>query len=213
MKNTESNYKLARLCHGYATLMGEITRRYEVIQSMVYGGQLTGAHITRCEIAGLNFRKIAELIIFANLIGHEEEYANLHPTYQSEWRLSQIIKRIKVINPNYYPKAVIYTEGTLPNGEQGIIIDNSPEGQWLSEDELVGMYNDCGDLLHARNPFQDAVDLDEFDAKFQMWSPKIEALLAQHQVALVDGVHQISCILSPPGSHEHSVEILQLREV
>lgn len=214
MSTADLDNKLARLRHGYETLMQEIMRRYDVIKSIVYDKKFNGYHITSCEIVGLNFRKIAELIVFANMIGHEQEYTTLHPKYEYEWRLKNIIQKIKAINPNYYPRAVAYKEFTLPTGEKGLSVENLPEVEWLTENELIDMYDYCGDLLHARNPFQDAIDLNKFDVRFKEWAPKLVMLLSQHQVYLVDGMHQISCIMSGTdnltGAYAPDVQILEL---
>jgi len=116
--------KYSRVRDGYQTLMKEIVRRYEVILSFLYENKFAIFKITQCEVLAINFRKIAELIVFANLIGHEEEYSSLHSKYADEWRLVQIIQRIKNINPNYYPRAVSFKKITTLDGNEVVEINN-----------------------------------------------------------------------------------------
>lgn len=178
----------------YESMMYEIIMRTELIIAAISPtDRVTGFLKSDYEVASLNFRKIAELIVYANLVGHEKEYAALHPNYSFEWRLAPIIKKIKAINPDYYPKAT--TQGVNEKGQK--TANDVPAGIWMTEDELIEMYDSCADLLHEKNPFQPQPDLSGYTNRFPVWLDKIIQLLNHHIVLLPDGVNSIWCIMNP----------------
>lgn len=178
----------------YEALMNEIVMRTELILAAISPNHpVTGFLKSDYEVAALNFRKIAELIVYANLVGHEREYGALHASYPFEWRMGQIIKKIKAINPQYYPKATV--QGVDKNGQKAA--HDVPVGQWLTEDELIEMYDSCANLLHQKNPFQPDINPADYTEHFPVWIDKIIKLLNHHIVMLPNGTDSIWCIMNP----------------
>lgn len=163
--------------------MLEVFRRMHMIQGLDGKSRTTGFQATDFETIALNFRKIAELIVYASLAGHEDEYAALHPSYQSQWRIGQIMKRIKDINPYYFP---VPTKHNSVEDEFGYSsFEILPAGTWMTEDELIGMYEKCGDILHAQNSFQTPRSLTEYPILFKTWYSKLRELLSHHNSYLL----------------------------
>ncbi|QNE38976.1 hypothetical protein F1C16_05115 [Hymenobacter sp. NBH84] len=179
---------VTKILTAYNERMYEITVRKEVIDALREGERTTGYKGTNTEVIALNFRKTAEIIVYANLAGHEVEYANLYPGYQHHWRIEGIIEKIKAFNPNYYPRAVEVADEKV-NGSRKIT--DVPDGLWMTENELIEMYKICGDLLHASTPFNPPVDIEKYEALFDDWSVKLVRLLNNHIVELADGKHAI----------------------
>ena len=97
---------LNKIVIGYEAVMSEIKMRTKLAYQLMHGETLLGAPFLDLEAAAMNFRKIAELIVFANMTGHEDAYAAQYPNYSKEWNLGKIMNNIKAINDEYYPNAV-----------------------------------------------------------------------------------------------------------
>jgi len=195
--------------------MYEIRCRTEVVDWLLKGERTTGYNVTNIESIALNFRKIAEHIIHANMAGHEAQYTSLYPKYQYDWRLRDIIGKIKAINPNYYPKAHEVKMERSANNR--VVLVDVPSGDAMTEDELIEMYEKCGDLLHARNPFLPDIDMSFFESYqplFQTWLAKLVRLLNHHSVILPSGKETITTIMDPIGfEYPQSVIMTQVEEL
>ena len=198
--------KLKSICQSYASVMNEISLRTLYAGALHSGKISIGQRFLDYESAAVNFRKIAELIIFANLIGHEDEYSALYPNYTTDWNIGQIINKIKKINPDYYPKAL---RGVADQNGSLSSVEDSPSGEWITEDELKDMWGKCSDLIHARNPFLEVLNLDEYAELFNYWGKKINELLSRHMIRLADNTHLIMCVMNPNGTRIPEVNIFQ----
>jgi hypothetical protein len=188
----------SKMLSKYQVMMSEIMYRSDVITSIMSGTVRNGYKDFDYEILAINFRKIAELIVYANLVSHEKEYASVHPKYIYEWRMANIISKIKAINPNCYPKAA--RQGPIVQGVRQT--EDVPPGEWMTEDELIEMYDLCSDLIHARNPFQPRVNISDYDERFSIWYSKIVNLLNHHIVQLADSRYSVWCIMNPEGTRK-----------
>ena len=189
-----NNSALEHLTIEYQTVMSEIQLRLAVAYELIHGDTVLGAPFLDLEAAAMNFRKIAELIVFANMAGHKDAYATLYPEFHKEWNMGKIMNKIKAINDLYYPNAVIEI---LDDNGKATGVEDLPEGEWLTEEELITMFGKCSDLIHARNPFADELDYDAYAALFDEWGQKINGLLSHHMVLLADKEHVIMCVMKP----------------
>ena len=178
----------------YEKLMREIINRVEVVIAVLDNERVTGYRQTNYEVAALNCRMIAESIVYANMVGHESKYAALHPKYEHEWQLDQIIGKIKAINPNFYLDP---TTQEVKDAQEAWVLKPVPAGEWLTEVELIEMYDLCSKLSHVTNPFSTDVNLDDYTSKFRIWIDKIIKLLNHHSVDLSDDEHMIICMMNP----------------
>lgn len=197
---------------GYQEMMHEIARRLEVISCLVAEDCSTGYNTTDIEAIALNFRKIAELVVYANLIGHEEEHDIRYPKSRYDWRIERIVERIKSINPQYYPQALL--EVIMEDDETSLYdtVEPLPPGAWMDESGLLAMYNECSDLIHTQNPFSKKADYFAYLAKFDTWAKGLIGLLSYHIVHLADGKDSIWCIMSPDGGDVPSVRLMAVLE-
>ena len=61
------------------------------------------------------------------------------------------------------------------------------ESGYLTKDELIRIYEICGGMMHAQNPFSAVKPLEEIQQKFPDWLSKICVLLNHHQIKLLGG--------------------------
>lgn len=185
-----------RITAAYQKLMLQISRRTTTISGLVSKTKTTGYRATDFEAIALNFRKIAELIIYANLAGHKDEYDAKHPPEKQDWSIKVLIKRIKSINPRYYPNP----SKREYKDEFGIYKHVRPaDGDWMTEDDLIDMYDRCAKLLHAEKDSDPKADLDEYLPLFIEWGKKLFNLLSEHFILLPDGKHSVWCNMNPKG--------------
>jgi hypothetical protein len=196
--------ELQKIAEMYASLMNEVKLRNRLAGDLYYSNLTLGLKSMDHEVIAMIFRKIAELMIFANLVGHEKEYAALHASMGKEWNMGRLMDRIKAINPAYYPVAlteVVNSEGIRTG------VEDLPEGTWMTEDELKAMYGKCSDLIHALNPFGVPPDLTEYITLFDNWGNRLNNLLSHHAVLLANGIHVVRCIMNEKGESEPQVTI------
>lgn len=198
--------ELSSVIGGYRSEMYDIKKRLSLAYDLYNGKRTLGSGDMDYEVIALNFRKIAEILIFANMTGHHNVYSALHPNYEKDWNIGKIINKIKAINAMYYPNAVkqILGRDGKPTG-----MEDMPDGSWMTEEELCSMWGKCSDLVHARNPF--ALDFDHSDYRelFNEWGFKLNNLLSQHMVLLADKQHVVKCIMSPFGKDVPEVTIFK----
>src|SRR5690606_18933579 len=99
------------------------------------------------EIIFFQLRKILEIIAKSPIIMNEEKYRLVSKKAEHDWRIKDIIKKLKMSNPNYYPNPVYYAEKDMDE------IVNRTEGH-LTEEELIEAYDYCSDFLHSDNPLK-----------------------------------------------------------
>ena len=62
---------------------------------------------------------------------------------------------------------------------------------WNAKREFVTLYDMCGGILHADNPFSQKRDVQPFLDTVPVWMNKIVLLLNHHQIQLIDDDQQI----------------------
>lgn len=167
----------------YTKCMEEIKKRTLVIERIISGRNTTGFRYTDIDFICLQYRKIFELIVFANLVSNKEEYAKKRASFATDWKIESILKEIEKINPDYYPKP---TTQIIDNQTGKVKSWGNINDGFLTKDDLIEAYNECSNLLHAENPFNKPIDLDKYSKKFSNWQSKIKKLLNHHLIQLSD---------------------------
>ena len=180
-------YAMNEIMHSkYAGQMEEVKRRMEVI-NFVEGG---GGHVlympTTVELVYLQFRKILELISMASLVANKEAMEKVYRSRRklaSYWNAEKLLKNIDKINSDFYPHPIIENPSSNPKIKSEW---KSREGDFLSRNEFVRLYNLCGSLLHANNPFGKEIDYTALKLEIPIWRIKIKNLLNSHTIRLVN---------------------------
>ena len=143
---------------------------------------------TNIELVYLQLRKILELIALSSLVANKEEYAKIETEFATEWRAKKILKKIKDINPDYYPAPSHQIKDPKTNG---FTLEPITSG-YLTEDNFIELYSLSSNLVHARNPFSPELDLEPYKARIDEWAKKIGTLLNHHSILLYGGKNMIA---------------------
>jgi len=168
----------------YCNLMNEIKRRDSVIRSFINGNCSTPYPMTNIESIYLQIRKILELIALCSLVAHKEEYSKHNEMFVKHTDARKILHSIEKINPDFYPKPIKEVTSTTP----GVINDftSIPESEYLSKKEFIKLYEKCGGLMHAENPYGSKRDIKHYEDNVKVWLGKIVRLLNSHTIQLVN---------------------------
>lgn len=191
----------------YVKLMREVAKRLEAIRALLTHSYTTGFKATDYESMALNFRKIAELVVFASLAGNEKDYAALYPKYQSEWRVKEMMTKLKGVNEHYYPNPITRSKEVDEHGVYTWL--PVPPHTWLSEDELVEMYDKCSGLIHAQKSTAPNVDLSTYLLLFTEWYNKVVMLMNHHTIFLLKHKYTLVCRMKTTTSDQPTVMVFE----
>lgn len=182
--------------------MEEIKMRTAVINAFLSGECQTLYKQTTVESICLQVRKILELIAMASLVANKEEYAKVRKDFTKNYHAQWILNTIESINPNFYPQP---SKQVLdPTGKQVVRVESINSG-FLTKKEFENIYERCGGLLHAENPFGTKKDLDNFLRVIPSWMDKIIELLNHHQAQLIDNNLQLWVVMN--GNQDGKVHV------
>lgn len=164
----------------YLQCMEEIKLRQIAITEILKKEKSTSFKMTNIEFICLQFRKILELIAMASLAANKEQYENVYNKFYKHWNAKRILKDIKGINPHFYP---VPTKQKVKDGV--VIATEDVKDGYLTQDDFADVYNDCSEMIHAKNPYdRKTIDYEKLGQKFVEWNSKICTLLEHHQVQL-----------------------------
>ena len=177
----------------YADCMEEIKRRTEVVHGFL-GGRCQAMYVqTTAESVCLQLRKILELIALASLAANKEEYEKHRKSFHADWNAKKILASLEKANPEFYPKP---TRQVVDETTGTVVETVAVESGYLTKSEFKTIYNKCGAILHAHNPFsRSEQDINSFLKKVPGWMEMIRVLLNHHQVQLVDQNQQIWVVM------------------
>jgi hypothetical protein len=166
----------------YAATMKEIKLRTEAINLFLSGEREVRYIPTTVETIGLQFRKVFELIAFASLTANRDQYSSVYANFAKHWEVAKLLKNLRRINPEFYPKPVLEVQSNQP-GVLHELKDRDPD--YLTQDELIVAHGRCGALMHAANPFAAPVDYAFYQKNFSVWMTRTINLLNNHKVHLL----------------------------
>ena len=125
------------------------------------------------------------LVIERNLSANKEIYSKEYKKFAQNYHAERILKDLERINPKFYPEP---SKQIRIEGKEGISykLEAINEGS-LTKDEFVKVYEKCGSMLHAENPFGKKKEYIKIKEEFLEWLKKIKLLLSHHGIMLVDG--------------------------
>jgi len=171
----------------YCRCMEDLLPRIQLLRSIFSRAVTTGRDLLDAEIVFLQFRKMLEQIAFASLVANKEAYSAARKTFADEWRAKKMLEYLERINPEFYPVPLrIGSVSNLSSGRTKFAMELLSEG-FLTKDEFVELYDYCGDVLHARNPYSSAGNIINVRLPAQEWLSRIEKLLGLHQARLLSG--------------------------
>jgi hypothetical protein len=166
----------------YASLMKEVKLRVKVIDHLSFGDGNALFVPTTVESIYLQLRKILELVIFGSLIANKPLYSQVHDNFSKHWNAKLLVKDLRRVNPNFYPRAIHEVE--RQDSDKGDHFVDRQDS--LTETEFIELYERCGRILHADNPFGSKVDWEQYRKEIASWRQKVLNLLNSHTIRLVD---------------------------
>lgn len=166
----------------YYDCLFEIKKRIEVVADHINKKTNEKYVIVEVETICLQFRKILEIIMLISLVANKEAYAKQNENFSKHYHAKRIMRDLERINPDFYP-VPIERIGNENEYDELHPIENGS----LTKAELIHMYEICGGMMHAQNPFSEGKQIEEIQRKFPEWLTKICKLLNHHQITLVGG--------------------------
>lgn len=165
----------------YLGLMNEVKKRTFAITSTLKKSHTTAYQATNIEFMCLQTRKILELISLGSLVANKKEFESEKIKYQKYWHAERILNDIERLNPNFYPKPIIEKISSDPKAKRELI--DKTEG-FLTRKDFIKVYEKCGKIMHADNPFGSKVNFNFYENQIGQWHDKIIGLLNCHIIKL-----------------------------
>lgn len=170
----------------YQDCLVEIKLRIDVIKNHINGKSMEEYLIIEVEFVCLQFRKVLELIALSSLVANKNEYSEQHKKFATHYHAKLILQDLERINPKFYPAAAQKQQVGESMGRNFFNLMPIENG-YLTKDEFVKIYETCGGILHAENPYGHKRDLKKLHEEFIVWINKIILLLNHHVMTLADG--------------------------
>jgi hypothetical protein len=168
----------------YTAVMEEIKRRVAVVEKLRSNNIALLYPATQVESTVLQVRMITELVALASLAANKSIFEENRRKFDKHWDPVKILKDVERLNPEFYPKPVVEARSETP-GVKTILVDMT--SGFMEQDELIEVHGRCGNVLHARNPYAEALDYGAYDRIVPTWMSRITALLNCHRIKLLDG--------------------------
>ena len=168
----------------YCALMGEVKMRVHAVLEVLKGHRSTSFQNTNIEFMCLQIRKILELISMGALVVNQDEFQAVGQR-SSQYRNARLRHQdIERLHPGFYPIPV----NEVPSKEEGIVNDlQDKTSGFLTREDFVTIYEKCGKILHAYNPFGSRYDYDFYKSKIKEWLTLIMELLSVHLINIKGG--------------------------
>jgi hypothetical protein len=167
----------------YNAVMEEIKRRTAVVSALLNNTATVLYKATQVESMVLQVRMITELIALASLAANKSIFEENQRKFQKHWDPVKILKDVESLNPNFYPRPIIEVASKNP-GVKSDFIDM--EAGFMHRAELIKVHGQCGNALHARNPYGKPFDYGVYEKLVPVWIERIIKLLNCHQIRLLD---------------------------
>ncbi len=135
--------ELQKSCQIYARLMEEIKRRQLVI-GQVLGHTISMPQMAAFEFCYMQLRKICEVFALGCLAAHGD-IPEVRSKLQSTYNADQIMKQLTRIHSRFYP---VPSKQTVDQVTQRPIQVTPITAGFLTKDELLTLYGQCGNYLH-----------------------------------------------------------------
>ena len=164
----------------------EIRGRAKFVWDLEHDNSALFPEFGRIESIVLQIRKILELIAVGSLVANKELYSENYKKFETHSHAKYILNDIERINSEFYPKPAIQTRSDTPGVNWHLVTGEDIGLDYLTRIEFENIYDKCGGLLHAENPFGSKRDYKYYLNNIPAWMKKIENLLKIHVIRLAD---------------------------
>ena len=147
------------------------------------------------EFCFLQLRMLCELIALGCLVAHGDIEETKAPTLQKAHNAGDILKRLELLHPNFYPvpRNTVFGPGSVHLADY--------DREFLTKDDLMTLYGKCGDVLHRgslRRLLNPKNQLPPDFQDIQGWGQKILNLLSVHTIQRIGGNFLFLTVLEAP---------------
>lgn len=167
----------------YCDLMEEIKNRMKAVSEFSLFLDNTMFNATTVESMALQIRKTLELIAFSSLIANKRAYSKQYENFTKHWNAKHLLKDLERINPNFYPNPIL--EQAVNQSDLKSMIHDKKE-EYLTKKRFELIYEKCGAILHAENPYGRKIDYSYYRENLPKWYNEIMGLLNSHQIRLLN---------------------------
>jgi hypothetical protein len=192
---------LEKICPIYARLMEEIKRRHSVI-AQVLNHTTPMPQMAAFEFCYLQLRKICEVFALGCLAAHGDIPEVRSKLLQRTYNADQIMKQLTRIHSRFYP---VPSTQTLDQVTHRPIEVTPITTGFLTKEELVTLYGECGNYLHRGTirqllgKWEPTLDFE----KISVWISKIVTLLNHHQIQTSQADTQIWVLMHAEDGNVH----------
>lgn len=212
MATRESTKQQLYAANYYADILNEISARIEIMDMAInrqMNPGLTAPFIR--EISYLQLRMMCELVAIGCLVVHGDIDDAKSVSLQKEYAADRIINRLENLHPNFYPKPV-----RLTVEDSTTHIDSITEG-FLTKDDLIRLYYQCGEKLHRGKLGNFKITSDKMMqgdySDILGWGKKFIALLEQHHITSKDNLSHFICALTHQDTNNKACVALALSPI
>ena len=166
--------------YAYLAVMRDIQRRMEIVVRLINQEIGLMYPLIRLEFITLQIRMIIESIALASLSANKSLFEEEGNKFRKRYKANQNFKSIEKKNPDFYPKPIEEDPSGIPFNIIYI------EDGFMTRDEIIKVYVHCGNFLHAKNPYGKKRDYEGFITRVPNWMNKINRLLNNHLIKLLD---------------------------
>ena len=181
--------------------MLEIRHRASAVASLEKPNREVIPDFIRVELLVMQIRKILEIIALASMVANEKEYLAAYDRIEKHYHAKKILQFVEKLNPDFYPKPVSHTKTGDSTHHLELKIDQA--GDHLTRKEFERLYDRCGALMHAHNPYSKPKNYAEYESSIREWMTKIEGLLHAHVIKLVNDSNYYLIHMNSPDGRPH----------
>lgn len=177
---------MANHINTYLDLMHEVKRRHLSLNKVYDEPHRVMFKAIVVDHCYLQIRKILELIAFSVLSANQHALIAIQQGRSRDYHADKVLRSIERKFGAVYPRPIHQHMEPRP-GVRADFVDLT-DG-FLTRGEFTALYDECGNVLHGRNPFRKPLDLDYYWPRIREWSAKIRNLLNSHLATIVNDPH------------------------
>ena len=164
--STTTNDIIRADMYAYLAVMRDIQRRMEIVVGLINQKIDLMYPLIRLEFIALQIRMIIESISLASLSANKSLFKEESNKFRKRYKADQNFKSIEKKNPDFYPKPIEEDPSGIPFNITYI------EDGFMTRDEIIKVYVQCSNFLHAKNPYGKKRDYEGFIAQIPYWINK-----------------------------------------
>jgi hypothetical protein len=167
----------------YVEQMNYVALRMAVLRNFINFMIKTTSDFTTIEFQILQIRKIIEHIALGSLIANKDLYCDFYKKFETCWNARLIFRDLERINPRFYPEPIKVDKSITPNNFIPV------SEKYMTKEEALVVYEKCGSILHATNPYGSQPDISLYKDNIPKWYQDLLVLTDNHLIHMVGGNH------------------------